>query len=136
MDVFRLRQRLVEDYARYARSFIQIQDGRINDYVDQCLREGAFWPDALIQLNPNFQPGAWIDELVQQDILHPECTAIFRNGKAENEDRRIRLYQHQLDAILTAREGHNYVLTTGTGSGKSLAYIVRANASNLSEQLE
>ena len=124
MDVFNLRQHLVKDYARYARSFIQIQDTRIKLYVDQCLVEGVFWPDALIQLNPNFESGAWIDELVQSGVLHPECAAIFRKGKAEGEDRRMRLYKHQLDAILTAREGHNYVLTTGTGSGKSLAYIV------------
>jgi DEAD/DEAH box helicase len=34
------------------------------------------------------------------------------------------LYQHQADAIRRARAGRNYVLTTGTGSGKSLAYIV------------
>lgn len=124
MDVFSLREHLVADYARYARSFIQIQDNRINHYVEQCLEEGVFWPNALIQLNPNFQPGAWIDELVEQGVLHPECAVIFRKGKAEGEDRRMRLYKHQLDAILTAREGHNYVLTTGTGSGKSLAYIV------------
>ncbi|MCZ7534451.1 MAG: DEAD/DEAH box helicase [Acidimicrobiia bacterium] len=34
------------------------------------------------------------------------------------------LYRHQVDAIHQARNGHNYVLTTGTGSGKSLAYMV------------
>lgn len=124
MDVFNLRQQLVKEYARYARSFIQIQDHRIDNYVEQCLEEGVFWPNALIQINPNFQPGAWVEELVQDGTLHPECERIFRKGKAENEDRRMRLYQHQLDAIRTASEGHNYVLTTGTGSGKSLAYIV------------
>ena len=34
------------------------------------------------------------------------------------------LHQHQADAIRAASTGANYVLTTGTGSGKSLAYIV------------
>ena len=33
-------------------------------------------------------------------------------------------HQHQEDAIRKAKEGRNYVLTTGTGSGKSLSYIV------------
>ena len=34
------------------------------------------------------------------------------------------LYKHQLEAIEKANEGKNYVITTGTGSGKSLTYII------------
>ena len=41
------------------------------------------------------------------------------------EDRGLlRLHRHQVQGIRSARAGHSYVLTTGTGSGKSLAYIV------------
>ena len=36
----------------------------------------------------------------------------------------LTLHKHQEDAIRTAQKGHNYILTTGTGSGKSLAYII------------
>ena len=36
----------------------------------------------------------------------------------------MRLHSHQDQAIRTARTGASYVLTTGTGSGKSLAYII------------
>ena len=36
----------------------------------------------------------------------------------------LNLYKHQTDAIKTASRGSNFVLTTGTGSGKSLAYII------------
>jgi len=35
----------------------------------------------------------------------------------------LRLYKHQSDAIRVAVGGQNYVLTTGTASGKSLAHI-------------
>jgi hypothetical protein len=41
MDVFALRNQLVEDYARYTRSFIKIADPRIKAKVDSALDEGA-----------------------------------------------------------------------------------------------
>ncbi|HEY6408162.1 MAG TPA: DEAD/DEAH box helicase, partial [Ktedonobacteraceae bacterium] len=40
------------------------------------------------------------------------------------QGRPLRLHRHQSEAISVARSGASYVLTTGTGSGKSLAYIV------------
>ena len=52
MNVFDLRERLVSDYANYISSFIEIQDKRIRDYVDESLKAGLLWPDPMIQLNP------------------------------------------------------------------------------------
>lgn len=121
MNVFELRQRLIDDYAAYTRSFFQIADSRLRDHVERALDEGLLWPELLIQVNPSFEPGEAIDELVAQDILHPECSRIFEMKPA---GRKLRLHRHQADAVRTARSGRNYVLTTGTGSGKSLAYIV------------
>jgi DEAD/DEAH box helicase len=36
----------------------------------------------------------------------------------------LRLHQHQREAVETARKGGSYALTTGTGSGRRLAYII------------
>lgn len=36
----------------------------------------------------------------------------------------MQLHTHQVEAIRKARQGWSYVLTSGTGSGKSLAYLV------------
>ena len=124
MDVFQLRNRLVEDYSSYIRSFIQIRDEQINRLVDDEISDGLLWPDPLIQLNPSFQPGKWIDELADEGILHEECRRVFRIKKDPGEGAPLRLHTHQEEAVRIARTGNNYVLTTGTGSGKSLAYIV------------
>jgi ATP-dependent helicase YprA (DUF1998 family) len=126
MDIFTLRNSLVDDYAEYVSSFIEIQDERIRNKVEENLHAGILWPEPLIQLNPSFESGDWIDDLVKQGILHSECSKVFRVGKTEVDGtgKPLRLHRHQSDAIRAAQTGDNYVLTTGTGSGKSLAYIV------------
>ncbi len=123
MDVFKLHQQLIEDYASYASSFIRIRDQRLYETVHESLREGIFWPDPLIQLNPSFESGGSVPELVEAGLLHAECSRIFRKDKHKG-GQPLRFHRHQREAIEIARSGHNYIVTTGTGSGKSLAYIV------------
>jgi len=123
MDVFDLREKLVSDYADYASSFIQIRDERIYAEVQDNLNHGVFWPNPLIQLNPRFESGGTVSELVKQGLLHPECEHIFVRNKRDG-GQTLRFHRHQREAIEVAAAGHNYILTTGTGSGKSLAYIV------------
>ena len=74
---------------------------------------------------PKFEPGGTISDLVASGVLHSECDRIFRQ-KMDNDDpgTDLNLYRHQVTAIDAAKSGEPYVLSTGTGSGKSLAYIV------------
>lgn len=127
MDVFALHQHVIDDYAAYTKSFIQISDQRIADAVRREISEGLLWPEPLLQLNPSFAPGKKIEELVTEGVLHEHCGRIFRVKKHDNDfGRDLRLHLHQEQAIRLARANQSYVLTTGTGSGKSLSYIVPA----------
>lgn len=125
MDVFRLREKLVNDYSSYTGSFIKVSDNKMSDAVQAHINAGSLWPEPLLQLNPSFESGGAVSELVREGLLHGECERIFRFGKSEsNMGKPMRLHRHQVDAIRLADKGGNYVLTTGTGSGKSLSYII------------
>lgn len=125
MDIFNLRNKLIADYEPYMRGFINIRDSKILGKVDEELSGGLLWPHPLIQLNPSFEMGGWIDDLVSDGTLHDECGNVFRvKVNPKDEGSPMRLYKHQTEAIKASLTGENYILTTGTGSGKSLSYII------------
>jgi superfamily II DNA/RNA helicase len=126
MDVFEFRDRLVGEYQRFTRSFVSIRAADIKAHVDAEYTAGRFWPAPMVGLNPAFVPGGEIGKFVSEGLLHRECERIFRFGKSEDgaPGSPLNLHRHQEDAIRIAKKRESYVLTTGTGSGKSLAYFV------------
>jgi very-short-patch-repair endonuclease len=125
MNIFDLRERVVEDYGSFIGGFLKISDERLNEFVRSELDRGVLWPEPWISLNPNFAPGGTVDELVARGDLHPECGRIFQlKSEVSPLGPPLRLHLHQTESIQAAATGDNYVVTSGTGSGKSLAYIV------------
>ena len=125
MDVFAFREELISEYKRFSRSFTRIRAEDIFQAVNAAYAGGRFLPAPLIQLNPNFVPGGSIDDLVSKGTLDEECAKVFRIKKPTNTfGKPLVLHQHQSEAIDIARRDESYVLTTGTGSGKSLSYFI------------
>ncbi|MEA5498370.1 DEAD/DEAH box helicase [Limnoraphis robusta] len=115
LDIFELRNEVISDYRNYIESFLKIKDNRIKTFVKAELDKGQLWQDPLVQINPAYKKSASIETLIQQNILHPDCKRYFTN---------YTFYYHQEQAFRRAVKNTPYVLTTGTGSGKSLTYVV------------
>ena len=64
MDVFRVRDRLIDDYRDFTGSFVDIHDKIIRGHVAERMARGYQWPDPWLSLNPNFASGGTITELV------------------------------------------------------------------------
>ena len=118
MDVFRVRDRLIDDYREFTGSFVDIHDKNIREHVAERMARGYQWPDPWLSLNPNFASGGTITDLIAEGLLHPECERIFRLKDDNPHGPVLRLHQHQREAVEAARTGSSYVLTTGTGSGQ------------------
>jgi hypothetical protein len=55
MNVFDLDVRIIDDYARFARSFTEIRANDIREQVDAIYATGGFWPEPLISVNPHYE---------------------------------------------------------------------------------
>ncbi|MGQ9823193.1 MAG: DEAD/DEAH box helicase, partial [Thermogutta sp.] len=121
VSIFDLHQQVIADYRDFVRSFLLVADDRAREFVDRALvDESRLWPDFLLQISPSYARGRTVEDLTRQGLLHETTAEIFRTA----EGRSFHLYQHQDEAIALARRGESCVVTSGTGSGKSLCYFV------------
>lgn len=114
MNVFDTHRQIVDDYDQYIRSFINISDPEIAREVEQSLSEGRLWPQPLLQFNPAYEHAGTVEQSVASGLLHDDTRHIFSGYS---------LYRHQHQAIELGVRGTDFVVTSGTGSGKSLTYI-------------
>jgi ATP-dependent helicase YprA (DUF1998 family) len=119
MKAFEFDHRVIDTYARFSRSFSTIRSADLKSEIDRQYDGGRFWPGALLSLNPQYLQGPTVDDLVASGDLDEATGRIFRFGSTP-----LRLYRHQAQSIAKARAGQSYVVTTGTGSGKSLCFFV------------
>ena len=114
MDILALHRRAVERYQGYIRSFIDIRDCDIREEVAAQLDSGKLWPEPLIQFNPAYKGGKSIQALVKEGVLHSDLEHVFAG---------YQLYWHQEQALRLGSKQKSFVVTSGTGSGKSLTYL-------------
>ncbi len=122
MNVFDLDMRLVERYQEFTRSFTSVRAPDLKAKIDEIYASDAFWPEPLIGLNPNFRPAQeTLEALAAKGAVDAVLPHIFAAGDPRQP---IRLHRHQEQALSKAQQHKNFIVTTGTGSGKSLCFFV------------
>lgn len=114
MDIFSFHKELINNYKSYIQSFLNIKDPGILEFVDYEIGNKKLWPEPLVQFNPTFERGKPLAALVGEGYLNAELDKIFSG---------YNLYKHQEEAILLGAQGKEFIVTSGTGSGKSLTFI-------------
>ncbi|MDR1897714.1 MAG: DEAD/DEAH box helicase [Prevotellaceae bacterium] len=114
MQAFKNHSLIMNDYRKFLRSFLNISDERIKNKVEEELNNNSYLPEPLIQFNPSYKTGLSIEDLSNTGVIHPDLKKILGA---------INLYHHQVEAIKRGTNGEGFIVTSGTGSGKSLTFL-------------
>ena len=92
----------------------------IRRQVEAIYASDRFWPEPLISINPHFERGASVDQSGCRRLPSPGD----RRASSASTGKPHPLYRHQAQAVAKAARRQSFVVTTGTGSGKSLCFFI------------
>ncbi|GBD36077.1 DEAD-box ATP-dependent RNA helicase CshA [bacterium HR36] len=110
---------LIEEY----RSFLRTSYRFLDDHLRRQFEEHLAQADVVVKgpyvtLARDFALGPTLPQMVQEGMAHPDLLkARWPFGESP-------LYQHQEKAFRIGQTGHSFVITTGTGSGKTEAFLL------------
>jgi hypothetical protein len=118
MDLVELSRRIEERYRRYLKTTFYFKDPVLRASFEKALNSGHLSKGPFLEATPVFKRGQTPRALFQ-NLLGFQPDEGFL--KAVHGDRP--LYQHQEETIQSVFQGSNVVVATGTGSGKTEAFL-------------
>lgn len=112
---------IVGDYQRYLRTLLPLADQRLASALNAAIEDSPLlMRGPIVEGTPAYARGASLRDLIHEGVL-PEKFLTFDSPDLP-VDRP--LYVHQEVATRKAREGRSLVVSTGTGSGKTEAFLI------------
>ncbi|MDR7495223.1 MAG: DEAD/DEAH box helicase, partial [Armatimonadota bacterium] len=110
---------VIEEYKRFLRTSFRFLDPHLRDQFEAHLQQmDVLVRGPYVTLARDFERGARLRDLVEEGLLAPEILRArwpFGDGA---------LHLHQDLAIRAGVAGRPYLVTTGTGSGKTEAFLI------------
>ncbi|MDD4207898.1 MAG: DEAD/DEAH box helicase [Mesotoga sp.] len=121
-DPIKATEEIVENYLGYLRTTFDFSDKILEEQLSSLLgKKEKLYKGPILEATPPFETGGTIRELVHEEMLSQE---FLRFGKNELDIDRD-LYLHQEKSIRKVVEkDRNIVVATGTGSGKTEAFLI------------
>ena len=124
LNPLQLRDTLKLNIARYIATACPISAARVPRLAEefrQALENMEFVKGPFLESLPDFRKNVSIRGLVEEGVLHPGWKRMVQCGHERLYDRL--LHSHQVEAIRAAMAGSNYLVATGTGSGKTECFL-------------
>ncbi|NLZ13521.1 MAG: DEAD/DEAH box helicase, partial [Thermotogaceae bacterium] len=109
-----------EGYTQFLSELFNLRDPDFEAQLRRLIQYDLIHGSRLIRgpylsLNRPFVEGKPLSELAREMALHPSLSGIFDFD---------RLYRHQEETIRSVLSGHPTIVSTGTGSGKTEAFLI------------
>lgn len=106
-------------YRDYIASTIHFEDRQLQDQLHDILESRNYLAKGpFLEATPPYSKGLSVRELVEEGVL---CESMLNIGGFDIDRK---LYIHQVNAIRKAVDGENYIVATGTGSGKTECFLL------------
>lgn len=126
-DIFSIHKDVIGEYSDFIRESILISNDVIKKKINKELESNKYWPEPLIQFNPAFKKYDTIKNLSENGFLHRSLVTAIGTAKSSDGNYKVLenkfLYRHQYEAISKVKENKGFILTSGTGSGKTLSFL-------------
>lgn len=117
--------RIIErSYSGYISSTIHFARRDLQDQLESLIAEAGYLAKGpYLEAAPPYRGASTVRELVSSGDLC-ESMLLLGGGNVRKFDPDRKLYLHQVRALQKARLGKNYIVTTGTGSGKTECFLL------------
>ena len=122
-DPIETARAIEESYRGYIASTIHFSDKEYQSQLEAILaRPGYLAKGPFLEGAPPYKADKSVRELVDEGVF---CRSMLTlgGGDPQHFDPDRKLYAHQVRAACKARKGRNYIVTTGTGSGKTECFL-------------
>lgn len=110
-------KQILDTFLRYQRTAFPFSDERLAKQARAALGESLesdLAKGPYVSLSRPFRLGAKVAAIVAEGLLHPAMKGILAYPD---------LFSHQEEALRAAKAGKNLIVSTGTGSGKTEAFL-------------